>query len=452
MAKSDRSPLESAGCSFDLFRDVAKPKRTLAEHGPADAEAQRRIAELDAVFDSMAEALLVCDERGAIVRSNSAFERTFAGAASGAQLPLDERLRALHIETAEGEGLFGEGSPSARALRGETMRGLSVKVRLQDGRDLLALGKLRAHPQERRHRRCRGQLRGCAGAQVGGAGAARKRAEFDFALDASGAGYWEYSADSSIARLSPAVARILGCEPEEIPKYPERLSWLRERIHPDDRTHVMDLMEEYRSGRQPSFGAVYRVRARDDQWRHIRMAEAALQRDAQGRPCHVAGLVFDVDDPKRSELEDDRRRSEREDDHRRSERERQEQAPGEADQRKDEFLAMLSHELRNPLAPIKNSLYVLERAEPGTAHAKRALAVIERQVGHLVRLVDDPLDLSRITRGTIQLQREPLELIGLVRRASDDYRSLFVQAGVELVVDARPARCTSRATRRALLR
>ncbi len=110
----------------------------------------------------------------------------------------------------------------------------------------------------------------------------------------------------------------------------------------------------------------------------------------------------------------------------------------EADRRKNEFLAVLSHELRNPLAPISNSLYILHRAAPGSEQARRAQAVIERQVEQLRRLIEDLLDVTRITRGKALLQREPVELCELARRTVDDHRSLFNEAGVELVVSAGP--------------
>jgi two-component system CheB/CheR fusion protein len=109
----------------------------------------------------------------------------------------------------------------------------------------------------------------------------------------------------------------------------------------------------------------------------------------------------------------------------------------EADRRKTEFLATLSHELRNPLAPIRNSAYILTRAAPGSEAAGRAVAVIDRQAGQLVRLVDDLLDVTRITRNKIQLQRAPLELNELARQTVEDQRSLFAEAGVEL--ELRPA-------------
>jgi PAS domain S-box-containing protein len=107
----------------------------------------------------------------------------------------------------------------------------------------------------------------------------------------------------------------------------------------------------------------------------------------------------------------------------------------EADRRKDEFLGMLSHELRNPLAPIRNSLYLLDRAEPTGQEAHRARDVINRQVGHLTRLVDDLLDVTRITRGKVELRRLELDLAVLVRRTADDYRRMMQDRGLELAVE-----------------
>jgi PAS domain S-box-containing protein len=107
----------------------------------------------------------------------------------------------------------------------------------------------------------------------------------------------------------------------------------------------------------------------------------------------------------------------------------------EADRRKDEFLGMLSHELRNPLAPIRNSLYILDRAEPTGQQARRAKAVLDRQVGHLTRLVDDLLDVTRIARGKIELRRTDLDLGALVHRTAEDYRALMRDRDLELGVD-----------------
>jgi two-component system CheB/CheR fusion protein len=106
----------------------------------------------------------------------------------------------------------------------------------------------------------------------------------------------------------------------------------------------------------------------------------------------------------------------------------------EADRRKDEFMAMLSHELRNPLSPIRNSLFILERAPLGSEQAQRAKAVITRQVEQLTRIVDDLLDVTRVARGKLQVKRRPLELGELLRRTVEDHRLLIANAGLELDV------------------
>jgi PAS domain S-box-containing protein len=112
----------------------------------------------------------------------------------------------------------------------------------------------------------------------------------------------------------------------------------------------------------------------------------------------------------------------------------------EADRRKDEFLAVLSHELRNPLAPIRSAVFVLERADAATDTARRARDVIARQVGHLARLVDDLLDVTRIARGRIELHRARVDLADLVRRAGEDHRPLLGAAGIDLDVRTPPER------------
>jgi two-component system CheB/CheR fusion protein len=109
-----------------------------------------------------------------------------------------------------------------------------------------------------------------------------------------------------------------------------------------------------------------------------------------------------------------------------------EQALRDLDRRKDDFLAVLSHELRNPLAPIRNGLYILERAAPGSEQSKKAHAIIDRQVTHMTRLIEDLLDVTRITRGKIELHCERLELGDLVRRTMDDQRAGFESSGIAL--------------------
>ncbi|HYE33894.1 PAS domain S-box protein [Methylocaldum sp.] len=96
----------------------------------------------------------------------------------------------------------------------------------------------------------------------------------------------------------------------------------------------------------------------------------------------------------------------------------------EADRRKDEFLAMLAHELRNPLAPIRNAVHILHRQTPPLPECHRPLEMIERQTQHLARLVDDLLDVSRVTRGKINLQKQSVDLVALATRVVENHRPI----------------------------
>jgi signal transduction histidine kinase/CheY-like chemotaxis protein len=96
-----------------------------------------------------------------------------------------------------------------------------------------------------------------------------------------------------------------------------------------------------------------------------------------------------------------------------------------ADRRKDEFLAMLAHELRNPLAPIRNASEFLARMLPAEPHMQASVGIVKRQVAHLTRLVDDLLDVSRITQGRIELQCHPVDLKTIVAQGMESVEPLM---------------------------
>jgi two-component system CheB/CheR fusion protein len=119
-----------------------------------------------------------------------------------------------------------------------------------------------------------------------------------------------------------------------------------------------------------------------------------------------------------------------------------EEALKQADRRKDEFLATLAHELRNPLAPLRNSLNILQLTASGDPATERICETMERQVNHLVRLVDDLLEVSRITRGKIELRREVVELASVARNAIETSRPLIDAAGIQLAISLPQERIT----------
>jgi PAS domain S-box-containing protein len=106
-----------------------------------------------------------------------------------------------------------------------------------------------------------------------------------------------------------------------------------------------------------------------------------------------------------------------------------------ADRRKDQFLAMLAHELRNPLAPIRNAVELMRQVETLDSSFQPNREMVERQVKNLARLVDDLLDVSRITQGSIRLRKEPVELRSILERAVDSTRPLVESRGHQLILE-----------------
>jgi signal transduction histidine kinase len=110
----------------------------------------------------------------------------------------------------------------------------------------------------------------------------------------------------------------------------------------------------------------------------------------------------------------------------------------DSDRRKDEFLATLAHELRNPLAPIRNALQIIQIAGNNGPAVEQARAMMERQLGQMVRLIDDLLDVSRISRGKFELRKERIELAAAIKSAVDTAQPLIDAAGHQLTVTGSP--------------
>src|SRR5947199_2434336 len=108
---------------------------------------------------------------------------------------------------------------------------------------------------------------------------------------------------------------------------------------------------------------------------------------------------------------------------------------GDADRNREDFLAVLGHELRNPLAPIRTALQVLPAAAQDPAKVEWARGVIDRQVRLMTRLVDDLLDAGRVARGKVSLRRERVDLARLVRETAEDRRAALTDAGLTLDLD-----------------
>ena len=178
-------------------------------------------------------------------------------------------------------------------------------------------------------------------------------------------------------------------------------SWLDKYIHPDDQDLVLAAIRDAIRGKQ-TFELEHRV-LRVDGTPGWTFSRAIPILDEDGGIAEWLGAASDITARKEAE-----------------------HALREADRRKDEFLATLSHELRNPLAPLRNGLHIM-RLHDGPPDP-RVRDIMERQLNHLVRLVDDLLEMSRITRGQLELRRERVELATIVRNAVETSHPL-VQAG-----------------------
>jgi PAS domain S-box-containing protein len=210
-------------------------------------------------------------------------------------------------------------------------------------------------------------------------------------------------------------------------------------VHPGDRG-LID--QEYARTLATGEGELeFRVVRSDGEVRTLHGRAKTLY-DEQGKPVKLVGTNQDITERKRAEAQLHASVAAREqlvDELR------------EADRRKNDFIAVLSHELRNPLSAIRNRLLVLDRIGSGTEPARRTIDIVDRQLTQLSRLVDDLLDISRITQNKIHLRRTPLDLNQLVRAVIDDYQGLFASHGVRLqgffaespvIVDGDPARLT----------
>lgn len=113
----------------------------------------------------------------------------------------------------------------------------------------------------------------------------------------------------------------------------------------------------------------------------------------------------------------------------------------QANRHKDDFLAMLAHELRNPLAPIRNGVRILDLMAHDDAEARETCKMIERQVAHMTRLVDDLLDVSRIIRGKVRLQKAPCDLTAVARQVAQDYDGILADNSVHLSLDVPEQPC-----------
>jgi len=240
------------------------------------------------------------------------------------------------------------------------------------------------------------------------------------ALDAAELGTWHVDTETRFTQTDARFREIFGTT-EEWTDYLQAVAV----VHPDDQPAVLEAVAMATRLENPTPYAIeYRVVHPDGSLRWV-LANGRSSYEGAGPTRRVVsfdGTVIDITDRKRGE----------------EEREQLVAGLQEQDQRKDEFLATLAHELRNPLAPIRNGLQIMRLAKSDPEENEKVRAMMERQLGQMVHLIDDLLDLSRISRGKFDLRRERIELATAIQQAIETSLPIIDQADHELLTDIAP--------------
>jgi PAS domain S-box-containing protein len=247
---------------------------------------------------------------------------------------------------------------------------------------------------------------------------ARRESEsrLQLALDAASMGTFVWYLQEDRPEADARMLQLFGLPPGS-QLTPTVLSGL---IHPEDRE---GFAEAVAAASDPSGPGTLRHDLRvirpDGSLHWLVMTARAVFEENPRRPVRLVGVTADITVRKLTEE---------------ALREREERLR-ESDRRKDEFLAMLAHELRNPLAPIRTGLELIRLSGDSPEAVGRVRATMDRQVGHMVRLIDDLLDVSRITSGKIRLQRQPTQLAAMVNTAVEANRAALSEKSIALAVD-----------------
>ena len=221
---------------------------------------------------------------------------------------------------------------------------------------------------------------------------------FRLAADAIDGIIYECDLRTGTVQRSNGLIVVLGWRPDEVP---ETMQWWREQMHPDDREHADASYQAALAVHGSLVSSEYRARHRDGTYRHL-ADRATLIYAPDGTPARLIGCAQDV-----------------------TVRRATESALRASDESKNRFLALLAHELRGPLAPMRNAVALLQETDISKVVARRNLKILERQLAHTARLIDDLLDISRIAGNKLELKREPASVPELIERAVETVRPII---------------------------
>jgi PAS domain S-box-containing protein len=399
-----------------VFRDETEKRRAEQELRARAEELALANSYLEAVFGSVNEGILVFDRRGDLVLCNAAGARV-CGFATVEEMKrsLSHFADVFELSDPDGRPIPVDQWPVSRVLRGESTVDWAAHGRRKDtgqawefsfsghpvldagGRQVLSVIVTRDITDRMRAERESQES------------ARKMRSVLDNVID----GIITIDERGTIESYNPAAVKLFGYEASEVIGQNVRML-MPEPYRGEHDTYLANYL---RTGQAKIIGIGREVVGRRKDGTTFPM-ELAVGEFHLGEGRHFTGIVRDITDRKRSEREL---------------RQRAEQL-AEADRRKNEFLAMLGHELRNPLAPVRNALQLLKMPGLSEEEAREEREMIERQIDHLVRLVDDLLDVSRFMRGKIELDKRVVDLAGVVARAVETAQPVLDAHGHRLTV------------------
>jgi PAS domain S-box-containing protein len=240
------------------------------------------------------------------------------------------------------------------------------------------------------------------------------------ALIAADQGLYDLNVQTGDAIVSPAYAQMLGYAPDE---FEETNAKWRDRLHPDDVAVVYQAYEDYIAGKLETYRVEFRQRTKSGDWKWILSIGKIVTWDSEGQPLRMLGTHTDITDRKQAEAEREQLLA----------REKTAREGAETANRiKDEFLAVLSHELRSPLNPILGWSRLLQTQKLDEQKTRQALATIERNAKLQTQLIEDLLDVSRILRGKLVLNITPVSLINTIEAALETVRLAVEAKGIQI--------------------
>jgi PAS domain S-box-containing protein len=381
-----------------LEREIVERQRAEQALNSAHGEVVNERNRLEAIMETLPVGVAILDAQGGIIGVNRAVDQVWGGPCPSVRSVNDYiAYQAWWLDT--GEPVRPEQWAPAQVLRtGEPVVGQLMEILRFDGTRAVV------HNSAAPIRDATGRIAGAAVVVMDISESVRREQalresedRYRLAIDAARMGTWDWDLVSRKIVGNPRHAALFGYPPKET-VMDERM--ISDRIHPEDLPRVAATVDEAKE-RHIRYDCDFRIVWPDGSVRWV-SSIGDFHYDAHGTPVRMIGVLRDITDRKQAE-----------------------EALREADRQKNEFIAMLGHELRNPLAPIRNAIQLMRKLDTPDPKLRWARDVVDRQLDHLVRLVNDLLDVSRIVQGKLALHMNLVDLATVINQAVETSHPLI---------------------------